>query len=173
MKIGIISDTHGNIEYLEETAKLMKDEYKIDALIFLGDECEDIENIKNMVKNIVSVPGVYCEHYKNKGISHRIIKEFSGFKVLITHTQTSHQNDFPDDIKPENLSLKDVDMAFYGHTHIPKIEIKNGIIWLNPGHLKKEDKKGFPPSFGIVDFEKRNIEIINFLTLKKIIETDF
>lgn len=174
MKIGLISDTHGNIRYLEEAANRLIKNYCVDTLIFLGDECEDIESVKDMFKDHVWVPGVFCEHYKDRSIPHRLIKEFQGFKVLITHTPVSHQNDFVDDINPETAANeKKVDMVFHGHTHIPRIEKKEGVIWVNPGHLKKDDKRGSPPSFGIVDFDDRKILIVEFLNDKEICQMDF
>jgi len=71
---------------------------------------------------------------------------------LLTHTPSSHEHDSPQDIKPEETSSSgQVDAVFYGHTHIPKAEIKDGILWLNPGHLRPSDKRGYPPSYAIVE----------------------
>ncbi|MBN1383550.1 MAG: YfcE family phosphodiesterase [Elusimicrobia bacterium] len=174
MKIGLISDTHGNIGYLKETVKKMIGDYGVDTLVFLGDECGDIETVKGSFKDIVLVHGVYCKHYKNKAIPRRLIKKFSGVRVLLTHTPKSHQNDLPgEDIKPENITLKDSDMVFYGHTHIPNIEEKDGVIWVNPGHLKLNDNRGASPSFGVIDFEKKEIKIIDYLNNKEIFKKDF
>lgn len=165
MKCLVISDTHGEIENIEKAIKIALEKYAVDTLIFLGDECEDIEQIKNNFKNVIWVPGVYCKHYIDKNIPHRKIINFQGIKILISHTLSSHPNDFPDDIKPEKvISQKEVDMVFYGHTHIPNLEEKNGIIFLNPGHLKHEDKKGYKPSFAIADFINREIKIIDLST---------
>lgn len=172
MKVAVVSDTHGNLEYLTELAKYLTDN-NIYTLIFLGDECEDIESVEHLFCQIIWVPGVYCKHYQDKNIPNRIIKDFNGVRVLITHTPTSHVNDFPEDIKPEEVNKDQVDIVLYGHTHIPNIEAKSGVIWVNPGHLKKEDKKGHLASFAIIDFEKRNIKIIDFLSKNEILNTDF
>lgn len=172
MKVAVISDTHNNLDYLTELANYLI-ENEIHTLIFLGDECEDIETIKDIFKEIIWVPGVYCQHYKDKSIPHRIIKEFNGIKVLLTHTPTSHINDFPYDIKPEDVTKEQVDVVLYGHTHIPKIELKSGILWVNPGHLKKDDKKGYPASFAIIDFDTKEVKIINFVTKEIILEIKF
>lgn len=172
MKIAVLSDTHGNIEYLTELAEyLIKN--GICILIFLGDECEDIEHIKHLFNEVIWVPGVYCQHYRDKNIPHRIIKDFNGVRFLITHTPTSHANDFPEDIKPENVTKEQVDVVLYGHTHIPNIETKSGIIWVNPGHLKKEDKKTPYQSFAIIDLDNRNIKIIEFLSKAELMSTTF
>lgn len=164
MKIGIISDTHNNIKYLTMAAKQMIGNYNVSTLIFLGDECEDIDKIKHMFSEVIWVPGVFCQHYKDRNIPHRIIKKLGDNRVLLTHTPVSHINDFPDDIKPEEMSRNEVDIVFYGHTHVPSIEEKEGVIWVNPGHLKTEDKKGHPASFAIFDTDKNEIKIIELLT---------
>ena len=76
----------------------------------------------------------------------------------------------PKDLKPEKVIAKrEVDLAFIGHTHIPKIEDREGVLILNPGHLKKEDKKGYSPSFGLVDFDEKIAKIFD-LERKTIIE---
>ncbi|MCS7150970.1 MAG: YfcE family phosphodiesterase [Endomicrobia bacterium] len=172
MKVVVVSDTHGNLEYLTELANYLLSN-DINTLIFLGDECEDIEVVKHMFQEIIWVPGVYCEHYRDKNIPHRIIKEFNNTRVLITHTPTSHTNDYPDDIGPEKVTKQQVDIVLYGHTHIPNIEVKSDILWVNPGHLKKEDKKGYPPSFAVIDFNLRKIELINFINKEQIYSIEY
>ncbi len=172
MKVAVVSDTHGNLENLTKLTNYLI-ENKISTLIFLGDECEDIEAVKHLFSEVIWVPGVYCSHYQDKSIPHRIIKKFCNVNVLITHTPTSHINDFPDDIKPEKVTKQQVDIVLYGHTHIPNIETKSGIIWINPGHLKNEDKKTPYPSFAIIDFLNRNVKIFNLFTKQEILSAVF
>ena len=38
-------------------------------------------------------------------------------------------------------------------------KVHDGILFVNPGHLKKEDKKGFPPTFAILDIEDRKVTV--------------
>jgi len=85
---------------------------------------------------------------------------------LITHTECCHENDLPDDIKPEELvSKKAVDVVLYGHTHIPRIEQRQSALYINPGHLKTEDKKGYPPTIAVVDFKDQiSVNIFNLMS---------
>ena len=82
---------------------------------------------------------------------------------MITHTECCHENDLPDDIKPEEIvSKKAVDIILHGHAHIPRIEQKQSILYINPGHLKTEDKKGYPPTVAVVDFKDQiSVNIFN------------
>ena len=83
-----------------------------------------------------------------------------GWSVLVSHTVSSHENDLPDDIEPEELIRnKKIDVVLYGHTHIPDIKREEGIIFVNPGHLKDEDKKGYSPTFCLIDFSEYTITI--------------
>jgi len=168
MKIAVFSDSHGNLNDLQKAAEKATTE-GAELFIHLGDDYQDariLENevITSFVSQVIKVPGVYDQEYTDYQLPHRIIKEFEKVKILITHTPSSHENDFSSDFKPEEVSAKkEVKVILYGHTHIPKIEEKDGIYWINPGHLKKEDKKGYPPSFALLEITNGEIKpkIIN------------
>jgi len=162
MKVGVVSDSHGNVEAIEHLVQWFTLN-KCKKIIHLGDDWDDV---KKQIE-IIKVPGVFSEYYKDSKIPNRLIFEFESWKVLLTHTQKSHQNDLPKDLKPETLiKSKEVDVILYGHTHIPAIEKKEGVIYINPGHLKESDKKGYPMSFAVLEFEKGllSAKIIDFKT---------
>jgi len=174
MKVGILSDSHGNIRNLEEAAKWLMEEEKVDVLVHLGDNYDDTKVLEKFKVKLIRVPGVFSSYYKDPAIPNRLIKTFNEKKVLISHTQSSHQNDLPEDLKPEEIiDKKEVDMAWVGHTHIPKIEDREGVLILNPGHLKSEDKKGYLPSFGLVVFEEKIAKVINLEKKVTIIQKTF
>jgi putative phosphoesterase len=149
MKLGVVSDTHKHIVNLSKALVLLK-EQGVDRIIHLGDDYADIDEIS--AQDIIRVPGVYCEAYQARKVRNRLIENFAGWRFLLSHTLSSHANDLPDDLKPEDL-IKDkrVHVVLYGHTHIPDIKQEHGGIFINPGHLKNEDKKGFPPTFGFIE----------------------
>lgn len=156
MKVGVVSDSHGEIENLKRALSILLAE-DMEKVIHLGDDYEDAGVIPE--DKLIRVPGVFSEYYKDTSIPNRTIKNFEGWKVLITHTKDSHRNDLKDDIRPEEL-IKDkkVDVVLYGHTHIPSIEEEEGILLMNPGHLKSYDKKGYKPSLGVIEFEKDRVK---------------
>ncbi|MCK4353359.1 YfcE family phosphodiesterase [candidate division WOR-3 bacterium] len=152
MKVGVLSDSHKNVEFVEKVIGWFKKQ-EVEKIIHLGDDYDDADTVKH--PEVIKIPGVFSEHYKNPDIPNRLIFEFEGWKVLITHTRESHKNDLPKDLKPEKvIKSKEAEIILYGHTHIPKIERQGGIIYINPGHLQESDKKGYPPSFALLDFEK-------------------
>jgi putative phosphoesterase len=159
MKVGLLSDSHGNLGCVSEAAKWLARK-GIETVIHLGDNYEDCDHLCKGKVRLIRVPGVYSEYYQNENIANRIVENFNNWRVLITHTDCSHENDSQDDIKPEEaISNRKVDAVFYGHTHIPLVEERNGVLLVNPGHLKPEDKKGYPASFAVVDFKDSMIEV--------------
>lgn len=158
MKVGVVSDSHGNLPYLKKAAQRLKKE-RVEIIIHLGDDYDDAKLLSEYCPKLIRIPGVFSSYYHDPRIPNRLIQEFGAFKVLLSHTSSSHPNDLPQDPKPEKLiANKQVDVVFYGHTHIPTLEIKEGLLWINPGHLKSEDKKGHSPSFAVVDFQGQNIK---------------
>jgi putative phosphoesterase len=149
MKLGILSDTHKHIVNLSNAVRYLK-EMSVDKLIHLGDDYADIDEVGE--RDVIRVPGVFSDAYQDKSIPNRIIDNFAGWRFLLTHTLASHANDLPDDLKPESLIDKQqIHVMLYGHTHVPEIKQEHGVIFFNPGHLKNEDKRGFPPTFGYLE----------------------
>ncbi|NPA70137.1 MAG: YfcE family phosphodiesterase [Crenarchaeota archaeon] len=159
MRILVVSDTHGEIDNIKLLVDKLKNE-KFDMIIHLGDDSPDAEHLKPLNAPLYVVPGVYEPHYKNPETKRRIIVELDGIRVLLSHTDTKHQNDPPEEEDPlERLKKGEVDALFHGHTHIPKISLEGRKLILNPGHLKKSDKKGYPPTYAIVEIEGELVRI--------------
>jgi len=153
MRVGVVSDSHGEIENLRKAAMWLINKQNVKVIVHLGDNYDDTCVLENLGVRILKVPGVFSNYYQDRDIPNRVVETFNGRKVLITHTECCHENDLPEDIKPEELVSKDaIDVVFYGHTHIPRIGQRQSILYINPGHLKTEDKKGYPPTVAVVDF---------------------
>ena len=152
MIVGVVSDSHGNLEALRLAATRMLEADSVDLFIHLGDDFDDALVLEEFDRHYIRVPGVFSDYYQDRAIPNRIIREFEGWRFLLTHTDVSHSNDLPDDLKPEYLiETRQVDVVLHGHTHIPRLEEKHGILFINPGHLKSKDKKGMAPSYAVVE----------------------
>lgn len=157
MKIGCFSDTHKNIKNLNSAIEFLKNS-GAEIFIHLGDDYTDVDECGE--ENVVRVPGVFSDIYQKPDVPNRRVDDFAGWRVLLTHTVSSHPNDLPNDIQPEQLiENRGVDVVLYGHTHIPDIKREQGILFVNPGHLKDEDKKGYLPTFGLLDFSEDTLLI--------------
>ncbi|MEW5762699.1 MAG: YfcE family phosphodiesterase [Bacillota bacterium] len=153
MRVGLVSDTHGELDNLREAARMLRDAWRVEVIAHLGDECEDVAALREVWRGeIVQVPGVYCGHYRDPAITNRLLKEIAGYRILFTHTPEAHKNDLPGDPRPEDLAARgEVDIVAFGHTHVPQVRQEGGVLWVNPGHLKNQDKKGYGPSFAVLD----------------------
>jgi len=165
MKIGVLSDSHQHLDNLREAARWLVEEKKVDLLVHLGDDFDDTKVLEEFGVEVIKVPGVFEPYYQDPQVKNRIIEEFEGKKILISHTEELHQNDPPAEVKElinpqEVMAKKEVHIALVGHTHIPKIEEREGVLILNPGHLKSEDKKGYAPTFGLIDLGKNAAYVI-------------
>lgn len=158
MRIGVLSDSHKNLDNLKSAARKLIEEEKVQAIIHLGDDYDDAKVLEELPIEVVRIPGVFSTYYQDPQIPNRLVREFGGVKTLITHAPTPHENDPPGELSPEKMiETERIRVVLYGHTHIPEIKENTGVLWVNPGHLQKEDKKGFPPSFAVLDFDKGKV----------------
>jgi len=149
MKLGVISDTHKHIVNLSKAIDFLKGQ-GAETFIHLGDDYSDIDDVGE--RDVTRVPGVFSDVYQDTKIPNRRIENVGGWRFLLSHTMSSHPNDLPDDPRPEDLIREQrVHVVLYGHTHIPEVKQEAGIIFINPGHLKNEDKRGFPPTFACLE----------------------
>ena len=101
MRIGIVSDTHGELDNLREAVRQLLEKWQVSTLVHLGDECEDLEVLHEFPElDLIQVHGVYCQHYQDPNIVNRLLKEIQGCRFLFTHTDQPHKNDLPGDRIP-------------------------------------------------------------------------
>ncbi len=146
MRLGIISDTHGNVDEIRLAIARMG---KIDALIHLGDGLSDMQQ--------VMVPaGVATYHVQgNCGFSVKAklvqYRDFDGQKVMLTH---GHYYGVKEGLMNLEYAAQEngCKLACYGHTHMARLDEDGPVILLNPGSLAS-----WRPSFAIVDISKYGI----------------
>jgi len=153
VKIGVMSDSHGNIEYVRKAAEYIM-EAEVDYIIHLGDDYYDARILDNLPVNVIKVPGVYEALYQDASVPNRLVEDIAGLRVLITHTKDSHRNDLPHDKMPEEyIASRKVDIVLFGHSHSFGAKLEGGILMVNPGHLKTKDKRG-EATFVLLDINK-------------------
>jgi len=158
MKIGVMSNSHGNIEYVRKASEYMMDE-EVEYIIHLGDDYHDARILDILPANVIKVPGVYEALYQDASVPNRLVKDIAGLKILITHTKDSHRQDMPGDKIPEEYIVsRQVDMVLFGHSHAFSARVEGGILMVNPGHLKTEDKTG-EATLAILDIKDSKVEV--------------
>ena len=76
MRIGVISDTHGNTGYMERVCAFLTQIHKIDRIFHLGDSYKDgLRMCDSMSVEGVTVPGIYCEEYKGSETANVVVEE--------------------------------------------------------------------------------------------------
>ena len=127
MRIGVISDTHRKNFYIQKAVDKM---INSDMIFHLGDNVEDVNEIKKKFKGeIISVKG-NCDLSSNT-ISEKIVV-CEGKKIFITHGHNYAVKDGLLRLRYRALEVG-ADIVLYGHTHISKIDLEEGIFFINPG----------------------------------------
>jgi putative phosphoesterase len=153
VKIGIVSDTHGNIENLEKAVEWMIKKHKISALYHLGDDYDDITRVPDLFLEVSRIPGLYDDRYKNGSLPAKNFEMVLGVSILLVHSLEK-------DATKEDIQRSDI--VLYGHSHKAELKIVDGRLLMNPGHLKGPLDKNMPPSFGMITIADRNVSAAIF-----------
>ena len=130
MRVLVMSDSHGNAK---NVTLAIEQEMSARYIIHLGDGERDMEQHMWAYpsKTVIQLGG-NCD-YMSFNPSSQVI-ECEGVRVFATHGHPYY-------VKEGLTSLyfaaseKGAQIALYGHTHIPHLEIYNGITFLNPGSI--------------------------------------
>jgi|SRR5437867_7289019 putative phosphoesterase len=120
MVIGVISDTHGLLRK-EAVAALQGS----DHIIHAGDVGDPaILRELNAIASVTAVRGNVDRGSWASTLSEVSILEAGGVSIYVLHVLQKI------DLKPETARFAAV---VYGHSHVPKQETKNGVLYFNPG----------------------------------------
>lgn len=144
MKIGVLSDTHGSLPYLEKALDTLSD---CDILLHLGDVLyhgprndlpegynpKAVIEMVNKLDNITIARGNCDADVDQMVINHPIEspfvhKKIDNISVLMDHGYQSSREDIIN--KARELG---VDILIQGHTHVKELSVDRDIIILNPG----------------------------------------
>ena len=167
MKLGIISDTHDQIENIKKAVKKFKKE-KVVLVYHLGDFCspfvlklfEDLPcSVKAVFGNNDSDVFKLLE-YKPDNLEffdRFYVDEFEGKKIALTHGD-------PEEMVTSLFNSGDYDIVLRGHSHIAEIKKNDRSLLINPGALiegfNQITKKWTKPSIAIYDLGKNTAKIV-------------
>ncbi len=149
MKILVVSDTHGKNKKLIDRVKKMD---KPDLLLHLGDYIGDgliIAKALGITPIIVMGNG----DHPSSGFKEEKVLEIKGKKIYLTH---GHRLGVGFNLKRILYRARElgVDIALYGHTHVPLIERLDDIILMNPGSASYPRGSSDKKTFGIIQIDK-------------------
>jgi putative phosphoesterase len=138
VRIGVVSDSHGDLYLLDRAINMMGE---LDLIIHLGDHYKDIIKVNEKYnKPIEYVVG--NNDYKGTADYEKTIS-IKGKKIFLTH---GHRYGVYYGL--ERLHFKaleeEADIVLYGHTHIQNIERNGDMLYINPGstYIPRDYKPG-------------------------------
>ncbi len=145
MKIGIISDTHGRL------SDKCKDIFKqVDVIFHAG----DIGSL-SVIEELEQIAPVYavCGNMDFGEIAKKYPRtdliEINNLYFFLMHEP------FRLNIDPKAAG---VNCVIFGHTHIPEVQEKDGIFYINPGSASLP-KWGRNPTVALCDIKGRDIKV--------------
>lgn len=131
MRIGVVSDSHGDLYMLDKAIQQMGD---IECLIHLGDHSRDVQKVNQKWNKVIySVAG--NNDFSSAGNSERTIS-LGGKRIFITH---GHKYSVHYEVM--NLYFRaleeQADIVLYGHTHIYYVDYEGSMFFLNPGSVSR------------------------------------
>lgn len=120
MKIGVISDTHGLLRL--EAVDALRD---VDRILHAGDvgEREILDQLRQLAP-VTAVRGNVDTERWARSLPRDQIIEAEGVSLYMLHNLDEL------DLRPEAAGFRAV---VYGHSHQPKMETMNGVLYFNPG----------------------------------------
>ncbi|WP_181297656.1 metallophosphoesterase family protein [Pseudomonas sp. Q2-TVG4-2] len=139
MRIGVISDTHGLLRPEAVTAL-----QGCERIIHAGDigKPEVLEGLRKLAPLEVISGNVDSGDWA-AAIPERLDLQIGGLRIHVTH-----------DVKTMRIDpvAERVDVVIAGHSHQPKIEQVDGVLYLNPGSAGRRRFK-LPISVALLDIE--------------------
>jgi len=149
MKILIVSDTHRRNDNLK---KLLERVSPIDMMIHLGDAEGSEELYKHwlpLTTRLIVIRGnndFFSDLETEKEI--RIGK----YRCLLTHGHYYNVS-LDTDLLRKEARARGFDIAMFGHTHRPYLEMEEDLTLLNPGSLSYPRQDGRKPSYMIMEID--------------------
>jgi putative phosphoesterase len=164
-KIGIISDTHDQIDRIKKAIALFRKE-KVELVYYLGDICSPFSLVyfKELSCSVKAVFG------NNDGDLNKLtnfkpsnmeffdrfyVDEYNGKKIALFHGD-------PKEWVDTLFESKRYDLLLCGHSHVAEIKKNEKTLMINPGSLLgqiENHKDWTKPSVAIYNFEKDKAEI--------------
>lgn len=147
MKILVVSDTHGDLHTLNSLVRMQTN---AEVVIFLGDGCEEYENVKLSYpdKMFIAVKGNndWCSSLP---LNEEITVE--GKRIFMTHGHMYGVKHGLYQLTAESRQRK-ADIVLFGHTHIPYTSYEDGMYIMNPGSLRR-----FAGTYGVIEIKNGQI----------------
>ena len=170
MKIMVISDIHGKLPALEKALDLYK-KGNFQKLFILGDimyhgprnpipegyDPAGVAELLNPLKEeILAIRGNCDSEVDQMLLEFPVLADSAQFawdkwRFVLTHGHLDASRVLPPLYGEVRLT---------GHTHIPVLEVKEGVCYFNPGSVSLP-KGGYAPSFGVIEEDQYSVCLLD------------
>ncbi len=160
MKIMVVSDTHKNFQALKNAVDKNKD---MDLMIHLGDGEHEFGDVRSLNPTI---PMIYIGGNVDFG-THRMthVVDAKGVKIFCTHGHLYNVHDGLD-LLVQEAKKNGCKIALYGHTHLYRTEIVNGVFVMNPGSLDSPRNHN-KPTYGVIQLSDNGEIKMNIMAMDR------
>lgn len=155
MIIGVISDTHGLLR--PQAVAVLRG---VDQILHAGDVGEpEILDALSRIAPVTAVRGNVDIEPWASALAETEVVGLGGITIYMLHDLARL------DLKPEAAGMR---VVVYGHSHQPKIEEKNGVLYFNPGSAGPR-RFQLPVSLGKLAIENGNVrgELVELLATSR------
>lgn len=145
MRILIVSDTHGSLRNFDI---VIEREKEIDMLLHLGDVEGDDDYMEAVMNCPVHIVGGNNDYFS--GLPGEIELRIGKYKVFMTHGHGYYVSMDTRRLK-QAARARGADIAMYGHTHRPDIDLEDGVKVINPGSLSYPRQESRRASYVIME----------------------
>ena len=165
MRIGILSDSHGDEDALRE---LVSEMGRLDALCFLGDVSDDARFLEELLWQRGGQTALYAVKGNNDFYTQEpeeIVVTLGGKRILMVH---GHRHGVKQGLLRLSLyaQQKGADVVLFGHTHMAHVSGDGGMLLINPGAAGKGFWASQPPSGAVLCIEEDGGMSVSEVTLK-------
>ena len=148
-QILVLSDTHGNITQINALKSVFS---MVDKIYHLGDYVRDAQYIRKLCDTpVLNVKG-NCDYGDTETVLYDVVL---GHKIMLTH---GHKYGVKFTLGRLALEAREngAEMALFGHTHRTFLEMREGVMLLNPGSLG--EPRGEGKSYAVLEVTGAGIE---------------
>jgi predicted phosphodiesterase len=161
VRIGLASDSHGNLDALERAIALFE-RAQVDRIFFLGGRVSDVDAVvarrargtraDPLAGRIVRVASRACPEYETRKVPLKQMDLVDGRICCLVHDKAELSRD----------DIANASMLFHGNSAAAALVQIGPRCFMTPGHLRKAAPGGEPPTFAIAQVEAREIVLTVF-----------
>jgi putative phosphoesterase len=161
MKVGIVSDSHGNTNALDAMLQHPA-AVDVEAWLFAGDIAMDAEYLE-MVTDLPVIKVAGNNDWPMSRLEDTVIAQLGGHRILLTHGHL-----YGVGFSTQNLVLaaaeQAADIAIYGHTHVAVEENIGDVLIVNPGSIARP-RDAANGSFMVMDLQPDKSPIVKLIRI--------